>query len=140
MRGSGTFEAYLTFTGALKFCRFVRNSCRTPTQSCLCLFPRDQLHQTGQGAAGGRGPAPGHARGGGHETSGRRLARALAAHRPNRCHRQNGPPEKQEKPDVSASPFSARDCRFSSSHCGSVKRADVHSRFAILHIATRVIS
>lgn len=112
----------------------------TLTQSRLCLVLRDQLHQTGQGAAGGRGPAPGHAGGGGHETSGWRLARALAAHRPNCCHRQNGPSEKQEKPDVSASPLSARDCRLSSSHCRSVKRTDVYSVLVILHIATHVIS
>lgn len=67
----------------------------------LRLLSRDQLHQTGQGAAGGRGPAAGHTRGGGHEATGRRPARALTTHHPH-CHHQDGTPEKQEKPSVSA--------------------------------------
>lgn len=67
----------------------------------LCLLSRDQLHQTGQGAAGGRGPAAGHTCGGRYEATGRCSARALTAHRPH-CHHQDSTSEKQEKPSVSA--------------------------------------
>lgn len=62
---------------------------------------RDQLHQTGQRAAGCRGPEAGHARGGRHEAAGRRPARALSAHRP-RSHSSHCSPQKQEEQSVSA--------------------------------------
>lgn len=63
---------------------------------------RDQLHQTGQRAAGGRGPAEGHACCGWHEAPDQRPARTFRACCHSRLpHRTDFPPEKQEKQSVS---------------------------------------
>lgn len=72
-----------------------------PLSVFWCLL-RDQLHQAGEGAAGGRGPEAGHACGGRHEAAGRRPARALRAHRPRR-HNPRCAPQEQEKQSVSVS-------------------------------------
>lgn len=75
----------------------------SPACTLLCSVPRDELHQAGEGAAGGQGPAAGHARGGGHEAAGRRPARAVRAHCPphHRPISSSCPPQESKKQSVS---------------------------------------